>query len=152
MVSCTGAGRMCALSERFPSSRRRLLPVIALLAALAPAAVARAQAPASAAERPAVSSAPASSRSLRQDIERRYEVLPLSNNGILLRPRRPEAGVRTIEIVGSSIAINGERTVEGVVRAWLGAEAGPVLRLAALPQAERRSLFDLAAQGGAAPS
>src|SRR5262245_31667798 len=143
MISCTGAGRMSALFERFPSSRRRLLPVIAILAALAPA-VARAQAPASAAERPAgaVSSAPANSRALRQEIERRYEVLPLSNNGILLRPRRPEAGVHTIEIVGSSIAINGERTVEGVVRAWLGADAGPVLRLAALPQAERRALFD----------
>jgi hypothetical protein len=162
---------MSTLSERFPSSlacrrsaARRflrtlaLLRTLAVLAALAPAATARAQAPASAAERPAAApttlaapAAPADHGALRREIEQRYEVLPLSN-GVLLRPRRPEAGVRTIEIVGSSIAINGERTVEGVVRAWLGAEAGPVLRLAALPPAERRALFDLPAGGGAAPS
>lgn len=88
--------------------------------------------------------APAASRQeLRQTLEKSYEVLPL-HNGVVLRPRKERVGVRTIEVSGSTIAVNGERVTEGVLRAWLGAEeAEPILRLFALPPRERQVLFGL---------
>lgn len=89
--------------------------------------------------------------SLRQELENRYEVLPLSD-GVLLRPRAERSGVRSIEVSGGSIAINGARVVESVLRAWVGDEdAGPLLRLLALPAAERRAMFGFSA-GGPGPA
>ncbi|MES1211373.1 MAG: polymer-forming cytoskeletal protein, partial [Acidobacteriota bacterium] len=54
-----------------------------------------------------------------------------------------ELGVRTIEVSGDTIAVNGERVSEGVLRAWLGEQAEPVVRLHRLRPAERQSLFGL---------
>jgi len=79
---------------------------------------------------------------LRQVIEQSYEVLPL-HNGVMLRPRKERVGVRTIEVSGDTIAVNGERVTEGVLRAWLTTDAEPVLRLAHLPPRERQALFGL---------
>jgi len=84
---------------------------------------------------------------LRRVLEESYEVLPL-HNGVVLRPRKERLGVRTIEVSGDTIAVNGERVTEGVLRAWLAADADPVLRLAHLPPAERQALFDLRAGEG----
>ncbi len=93
----------------------------------------------------------ADSRGLRRAIERRYEVLPI-REGVVLTPRNDARGVRSVEISGDTIAINGERVSEQILRDWLGAEdAAPVLRLQALSPAERRALFDLDTDDVAAP-
>src|SRR4051794_23577293 len=52
---------------------------------------------------------------LRRTIESRYEVLPVSG-GVLLKPRRPQAGIRTIEMTGGQIAVNGERVSARILR------------------------------------
>jgi hypothetical protein len=94
--------------------------------------------------------APAESRQgLRQTLEKSYEVLPL-HNGVVLRPRKERLGVRTIELSGDTIAVNGERVTEGVLRAWLAADADPVLRLYRLPPRERQALFGM--QSGEVPA
>ncbi len=79
---------------------------------------------------------------LRQEIESRYEVLPLSD-GVVLRPRTERSGVRSIEVNGSSIAVNGARVSREVLRAWVGEDAGPLLKLLDLTPPERRALFGL---------
>ncbi len=97
---------------------------------------------------PAAPAASAESRqSLRQTLERSYEVLPL-HNGVVLRPRKERLGVRTIEVSGDTIAVNGERVTEGVLRAWLAADADPVLRLHRLPARERQALFGMPSGAG----
>ncbi len=94
--------------------------------------------------------APAAGASdLRAAIERDFEILPI-RDGVLLRPRGELRGVRTIELVGSTIAINGETESRQVVRGWLGERADAVLRLADLAPAERRRVLDLEAVEGAA--
>lgn len=87
--------------------------------------------------------APASdTQGLRESIAQKYEVLAVSN-GVVLKPRTEELGVRTVEVSGDTIAVNGERVSEGVLRAWLGEQAEPILRLRHLRPAERQSLFGL---------
>lgn len=86
---------------------------------------------------------------LRRVIEQRYEVLPI-RDGVLLKPRVERLGVRSIELAGETLAVNGERLAPEVLRAWLAEEAEPVLRLHRLPPGQRRALFDLVAEAGAA--
>jgi hypothetical protein len=93
---------------------------------------------------PSTPPAAATREGLRAEIEARYEVLPV-RNGIVLKPRREEAGVRTIEVTGNTIAVNGEGVSEGVLRAWLGEQAEPILRLSQVPAAERPAVFGLRA-------
>lgn len=82
---------------------------------------------------------------LRQLIERRYTVLPISG-GILLTPRTPRAGVRTIELTGDNIAINGQRVSgDRTIREWLEGDADLILRLRGLSPDERRQTFNLEA-------
>jgi hypothetical protein len=133
--------------DRYPRGRRFGLPRVAVfsfavsLAALLPSlllAAPRPQpspadtAPASAAER----------RALRQTIEQSYEVLPISD-GVLLRPKAPRAGVKSIEIKGSDIAINGATLPTRAVRDWLGDSAEPLLRLQRLKPADRLQLLGI---------
>jgi hypothetical protein len=85
---------------------------------------------------------------LRRTIERLYEVLPV-HDGVVLRPRIERSGVRTIELAGEDIAVNGNRLSAAVLREWLGAaEADPVIRLSQLAPAARRALFHLEAEPG----
>ncbi len=95
--------------------------------------------------------ATASRQELRDALEERYEVLPLQD-GLVLRPRESERGVRTIELSDGTVAINGQPVNETVVRDWLGEDAGPVLQLWRLQPGERRALFDLQAGRGGATS
>ncbi|HEV7668639.1 MAG TPA: polymer-forming cytoskeletal protein [Thermoanaerobaculia bacterium] len=136
------------LSER--SARRSVRWALAMMVALAfhfgTAGLAQAQ---TAGAGP--SSATATAGSLRQELENRYEILPL-REGVLLRPRVERSGVRSIEVSGASIAVNGERVSDSVLRAWLGPDAGPLLRLLALPVSERRALFGFSSSGGSAPA
>jgi len=95
------------------------------------------------------SNAASANQLLKQQLEKNYEVLPL-RDGVLLRPRAERSGVRSIEVSGVSIAVNGERVSDGVLRAWLGADAGPLLELLALPASERRAMFGFSTPGGGA--
>jgi hypothetical protein len=79
---------------------------------------------------------------LRQQIERRFEVLPL-RDGIMLQPRSPASGVRSIEITDGPIAIDGVAATGAELRAKLGADADAVLQLSYLDAAARRALFRL---------
>lgn len=130
--------------QRFGNAARRGLRVAALLLAFGlPAAerIALAQPP---------SGAPVSRQSLRQALESRYEALPI-RNGVVLKPRTESLGVRTVEVSGDTIAVNGERVSEGVLRAWLGDEAEPILQLRRLPARERQALFGLQTGAGDLP-
>jgi hypothetical protein len=87
---------------------------------------------------------------LRRALEGRYEVLPVSG-GVVLKPRQPKAGIRTIEVTGNEIAVNGERVNANILRDWLGADADAVIRLQGLSAADQRQLFGLTGEAAAAP-
>ena len=96
--------------------------------------------------------APASAQErgdLRRAVESRFEVLPVSG-GVLLKPRQPKAGVRTVEVTGDRIAVNGEAVSARTLRDWLGADADPVIRSGGLAAADQRQLFGLGDGGSAA--
>jgi hypothetical protein len=90
---------------------------------------------------------PADRKALHDALAARYEVLPV-HNGVLLKPRTVEAAVRAVEVSGDTLAVNGEPVSEGVLRAWLGEQAEPILRLHRLPPAERQALFGLKKNAG----
>src|SRR5690606_19025885 len=81
-------------------------------------------------------------RALRAEVERRFDVLPL-RDGVVLSPRTPIAGVRSIEITSGSIAIDGQPATGAEVRSRLGDAAETVLRLSYLDDSERRHRFSL---------
>jgi hypothetical protein len=86
-------------------------------------------------------------QTLHDVLAAKYEILPV-RNGVLLKPRTVEAAVRAVEVSGDTLAVNGEPVSEGVLRAWLGEQAEPILRLHRLPPAERQALFGLKAGAG----
>jgi hypothetical protein len=90
---------------------------------------------------------PAENAALRQQIERRFEVLLLTDR-LVLRPRAAASSVRLVELAESTIAIDGQPATGAEVRDKLGADADAVLRLSYLDMAQRRSLFG----GAAAPA
>lgn len=77
---------------------------------------------------------------LKRSVERNFEVLPL-RDGLALRPKSPLGGVRSIEISGGTIAIDGQPATGSELRARLGTGADAVLQLSYLTDAERRTLF-----------
>jgi hypothetical protein len=83
---------------------------------------------------------PAENAALRQQIERRFEVLVLTDR-VVLRPRSTAAGFRSVELVGSTIAIDGAPATGTEVREKLGADADAVFQLNYLDTAQRRALF-----------
>jgi hypothetical protein len=126
----------------FPGKRSPRLAAAALVLGLALGAAgttAAAPAPQSADRAPATAQ---ERGDLRRAIESRYEVLPVSG-GVLLKPRQPKAGVRTVEVTGDRIAVNGEAVSPRTLRDWLGADADPVIRLQGLAAADQRQLFGL---------
>ncbi len=87
---------------------------------------------------------------LKRTVERRFEVLPL-REGVALRPKAPIAGIRSIEIAGGMIGIDGQPATGAELRTKLGADADALLQLSYMSDAARQSLF-AAAPTGAAPS
>ncbi|MGE0448012.1 MAG: hypothetical protein AB7Q29_00330 [Vicinamibacterales bacterium] len=79
-------------------------------------------------------------RALREEVERRFDVLPL-RDGIVLRPRDTALGVRSIEITAGAVALDGQPATGAELRTRLGDAAEPVLRLSYLDDGERRQLF-----------
>lgn len=133
--------------QRF--SGKRAVRVVALLLVLGSGAALHAAPSPQSPDRP-----PATAQErgdLRRTIEAHYQVLPVTG-GVLLDARQVKAGVRTIEVKGSQIAVNGETVTPRTVRDWLGADADPVLRLLGLTAAEQRQLFGLGAEATAPPA
>jgi hypothetical protein len=125
-------------------SGKRAVRVLALLLVLGPGAALHAAPAPQSSDRP-----PATAQErgdLRRTIEARYQVLPVSG-GVLLNARQVKAGVRTIEVKGSQIAVNGETVTARTLRDWIGADADPVLRLLGMAAAEQRQLFGLNTEG-----
>ena len=79
-------------------------------------------------------------RDLRARIERRYDVVPLSD-AVALRPKTPDGGVRLIE-VSDTIAINGVAVSGRELRERVGADADAIMRLSYLDAKTRRALFE----------
>ncbi|HEY4564527.1 MAG TPA: polymer-forming cytoskeletal protein [Thermoanaerobaculia bacterium] len=125
-------------------SGKRAVRALALLLVLGPGAALHAAPAPQSSDRP-----PATAQErgdLRRTIEARYQVLPVSG-GVLLNARQVKAGVRTIEVKGSQIDVNGEAVTARTLRDWLGADADPVLRLLGMTAADQRQLFGLNAEG-----
>jgi hypothetical protein len=96
------------------------------------------------------STSAADRQAIHDALAAKYEVLPV-HDGVLLKPRVEEGAIRSIEVVGQTISINGERVPDGVLRQWVGAQAEWIQRLRRLPAAERQALFGLKAVVPAAP-
>jgi hypothetical protein len=94
---------------------------------------------------------PQETESLRQQIEQRYQVLPI-HGGVVLTPKKARRGVQTIEVSGADVAVNGERVNTRTLQDWLGEDAAPILRLLELSPDQRRTLFGLAAEGRLPPA
>lgn len=77
---------------------------------------------------------------LKREIERRFDVLPL-HDGLALHPKTPLSGIRSVEITGGTVAIDGQPASGAELRARLGAEADQILQLSYLSDAARRALF-----------
>jgi len=81
---------------------------------------------------------PADNAALRQQIERRFEVLVLTDR-IVLRPRSAAGSVRLIELGETRIAIDGVPATGAEVKEKLGSDADAVLRLSYLDTAQQRA-------------
>ena len=82
------------------------------------------------------------SDALRQQIERRFDVLPL-HNGLALHPKSPmraDRSVRSIELTDHTIAVDGTPVTGVELRDKLGDDADLVLRLSYLEPEARRAL------------
>jgi hypothetical protein len=77
---------------------------------------------------------------LRRDIERRFDVLPLQN-GLVLRPKNRARQVRSVELSGGTIAIDGREVTGAEARERLGPDADAVIRLSYLDAEAQRRLF-----------
>ena len=83
---------------------------------------------------------PADNAALRQQIERRFEVLVLTDR-VVLRPRSAGGAVRLIELGEKGIAIDGVPATGAEVKEKLGSDADAILRLSYLDTAQQRALF-----------
>ena len=87
-------------------------------------------------------------QTLRRDLERRFEVLPLRSS-VVLTPKGGNRRVRSIELTENAINIDGAPATGGELREKLGADADLVLKLSYLEPSARRTLF---ATSGATPA
>jgi len=111
---------------------RRTIPFLMMLAIAAAVVEAAAQRPSA-----------DDQRALRERIEQRYDVVPLTG-GIALRPKSRMNDVRLIEIT-DTIAVNGVPISGRELRDRVGADADSILRLSYLDPDVRRELFAAAA-------
>jgi hypothetical protein len=80
-------------------------------------------------------------RALRDRVQARYDVVPLTD-GVALRPKKRGGDVRLIEIAEGAIAINGTTVTGRELRERVGDDADVILRLSYLSPAEYRALFE----------
>lgn len=83
---------------------------------------------------------------LRAQIEKDFQLLPVQS-GLVLTPREPFRGIRSIEIDGDQIAVNGQTVSRREAEDWLGERAAAVLALGDLERADQQRLT-----GGSTPT
>ncbi len=83
-------------------------------------------------------SRPEERRGLREQLERKYDVVPLTD-GVGLRPKA-RGDVRLVEVTAGTILVNGAVVTGRELRDWLGADADAVLRLSYLSTDELREV------------
>ncbi len=88
---------------------------------------------------------------LRQQIERRFDVLPL-HDGVALRPKSHADRARSVEVTDGTIAVDGEPVTGAELRSRLGADADLVLKLSSLDSEARRALFAPAPEAAPPPA
>ena len=69
-----------------------------------------------------------------------FQPLPLEG-GVALVPRTSLSGVRTVEVRGAEVSVNGASVNRDVLTSWLEDSAPPVLELLELPVNQQRALF-----------
>lgn len=87
---------------------------------------------------------------LRRVIEERYRVVPLQD-GVALVPRRENRDVKSIELSGETVAINGTAVTGAELRDRLKSDADAILALSYLDPATRRALFEGTPKEGGQP-
>ena len=75
---------------------------------------------------------------LRSSVERRFEIVPIAN-GVVLTPRF-RTSIKSVEVSGSTIAIDGANVTGGELQDRLGNDANLVLQLSYLQPDARRAL------------
>jgi hypothetical protein len=88
---------------------------------------------------------------LRREIVRRFEVLPLTS-GVVLTPKSPIPGVRSVEVARGIISIDGTPATGAELRSRLGADADLVISLSYLDEAAQRGLGAPATPNSASPA
>jgi len=97
-----------------------------------------------AAPAPPVPPVPSAGQPLRQQVEARFEVLPVSD-GLLLRPKQPMDGIRALEVRDGQLAVDGREAEADDLERRIGREAAaPVRALLELDPDELEALFGLA--------
>ena len=89
-------------------------------------------------------------RALREQLERKYDVVPLTD-GVGLRPKA-RGDVRLVEVTAGTVAINGDVVTGRELRDRLGADADAVLRLSYLSTDELREVAAPPAPAPAPPA
>lgn len=96
-----------------------------------------------AAPAPPIPPAPSAGEPLRQQVEARFEVLPVSD-GLLLKPKQPMDGIRALEVRDGQLAIDGREAEADDLERRIGkAAAAPVRALLELDPDELGSMFGL---------
>lgn len=80
-------------------------------------------------------------QALGSQIEQRFDVLPV-RDGVVLSPKDDSRGVRSIQLTGGAIAIDGEPVTGAELRRRLDADADLILRLSYLETSAQRALFE----------
>jgi hypothetical protein len=93
---------------------------------------------------------PEDRRALREQLERKYDLVPLTD-GVGLRPKA-RGDVRLVEVTAGTIAINGDVVTGRELRDRLGADADAVLRLSYLSTDELREVAAPPAPAPAPPA
>jgi len=89
-------------------------------------------------------------RALREQLERKYDLVPLTD-GVGLRPKA-RGDVRLVEVTAGTVAINGDVVTGRELRDRLGADADAVLRLSYLSTDELREVAAPPAPAPAPPA
>jgi len=77
---------------------------------------------------------------LRAQLERQFDVLPI-RGGVVLRPRTATSGVRSIEIAGGTIAVDGQAVTGAELRSKFPADADLILQLSYLDDTQREAVL-----------
>lgn len=80
-------------------------------------------------------------QTLGRQIQQRFDVLPVQG-GIVLKPKGVARDVRSIELTGGAIAIDGELVTGAELKRRLNADADLIIRLSYLEPSEQRALFE----------